>query len=131
MKRFLGVLFLMTTVILLGAGFKDVPVNHWAYEAVMKMAEIGVITGMPDGTFQGNSPMTRYQVALAFYRFLNYIEKTIAPKKEIEAAVNKVTTLEDLVSTALMKLQRNAEDISNLKSDFSKLQTEVAGLRST
>lgn len=89
MKRLLGTLLVLTTVILFGVNFKDVPVNHWAYEAVMKMAEIGVITGMPDGTFQGNSPMTRYQVALAFYRFLNYIEKTIAPKKEIEAAVIK------------------------------------------
>lgn len=49
-------------------GYRDVPPGHWAAEAVEVLSKIGVITGFPDGTFRGNDPATRYQVALALHR---------------------------------------------------------------
>ena len=50
------------------ASFPDVPENHWAYEAVAKLAGNGVIKGYPDGTFQGDRTMTRYEFASMLYR---------------------------------------------------------------
>ncbi|MDR9771011.1 S-layer homology domain-containing protein [Acetomicrobium sp.] len=38
--------------------FVDVPMNHWAYDAVSHLAAKGIIQGYPDGTYRGNQPMT-------------------------------------------------------------------------
>ena len=43
--------------------FSDVPVGHWAYDAVNKLAAEGVVDGYPDGTYGGDKLMTRYEMA--------------------------------------------------------------------
>ncbi|MCH4188421.1 MAG: S-layer homology domain-containing protein [Megasphaera sp.] len=50
------------------ASFPDVPENHWAYEAVSKLAGNGIIKGYPDGMFKGDRAMTRYEFASMLYR---------------------------------------------------------------
>jgi hypothetical protein len=40
--------------------FADVPETHWAYDAVRTLAQRGVFTGYPDGTFSGKRALTRY-----------------------------------------------------------------------
>ena len=50
--------------------FPDVPANHWAYEAVAKLAGNGIIKGYPDGTFKGDRSMTRYEFAMMLYSAL-------------------------------------------------------------
>lgn len=47
--------------------FPDVPQNHWAYEYVATLAGNGMIKGYPDGTYDGNRPMTRYEFASMLY----------------------------------------------------------------
>ena len=39
--------------------FKDVPKNHWAYEAINKGVSSDMIAGHPNGKFMPNSPITR------------------------------------------------------------------------
>lgn len=48
--------------------FPDVPQNHWAYEYVATLAGNGMIQGYPDGRFDGDRPMTRYEFAAMLYR---------------------------------------------------------------
>ena len=48
--------------------FPDVPANHWAYEYIAKLAGNGYIEGYPDGNFDGDRLMTRYEFAAMFYR---------------------------------------------------------------
>ncbi len=43
--------------------FSDVKSTDWSYQAVTKLAQEGVVTGYPDGTFQGEKPITRYEMA--------------------------------------------------------------------
>ncbi|WP_139488890.1 S-layer homology domain-containing protein [Brevibacillus dissolubilis] len=43
--------------------FRDVPKSHWAYEAIMEMAEQDVIDGYSDGTFRPNNRITRSEFA--------------------------------------------------------------------
>lgn len=43
--------------------FSDVKPTDWSYQAVTKLAQEGVVTGYPDGTFQGEKPITRYEMA--------------------------------------------------------------------
>lgn len=43
--------------------FKDVPRNHWAYEAITSMAQEGIISGYNDGTFRPDNRITRAEFA--------------------------------------------------------------------
>lgn len=43
--------------------FADVPKNHWAYDAVGKLAADGIVDGYDDGTYKGDKTMTRYEMA--------------------------------------------------------------------
>ena len=43
--------------------FSDVTPSDWAYQSVSQLAAAGVINGYPDGTFQGQKNITRYEMA--------------------------------------------------------------------
>ena len=43
--------------------FYDLPTDHWAYESVRNLAELGVLQGYPDGRFDGTRAVTRYELA--------------------------------------------------------------------
>ena len=43
--------------------FSDVAADHWAYDAIDKLADDGIVVGNPDGTYKGNKTMTRYEMA--------------------------------------------------------------------
>ena len=51
--------------------FPDVPANHWAYEAVTKLAGNDVVAGYPDGEFHGDRTMTRYEMAEVIYKAMS------------------------------------------------------------
>ncbi|WP_419086833.1 YadA-like family protein, partial [Phascolarctobacterium succinatutens] len=50
--------------------FLDVPENHWAYEYIGRLAAAGIVEGYPDGMFNGNRMMSRYEFAAMLYRAL-------------------------------------------------------------
>lgn len=50
--------------------FPDVSENHWAYEYIGRLAAAGIIEGYPDGMFNGNRMMSRYEFAAMLYRAL-------------------------------------------------------------
>lgn len=62
--------------------FPDVPENHWAYEAVSRLAGNGVIQGYEDGKYHGDRTMTRYEMAEIIYNALSKGAK--AEKKLVE-----------------------------------------------
>ena len=50
--------------------FPDVTENHWAYEYIGRLAAAGIVEGYPDGMFNGNRMMSRYEFAAMLYRAL-------------------------------------------------------------
>ena len=62
--------------------FPDIPENHWAYEAVSRLAGNGVIQGYEDGKYHGDRTMTRYEMAEIIYNALSKGAK--AEKKLVE-----------------------------------------------
>ena len=103
--------------------YSDVPTNHWAYKAVEDLTQKGLIVGMPNGTFKGNKPLTRYSFAVVVSRMLErYSELTengnFVSQKDLK-------TLEDLVSEFVTEIESISEDIKNIKSDVSELKTDV------
>ena len=58
--------------------FKDVPADHWAYQAVENLRKAGIVIGYPDGYFRGKRTLTRYEFAVALDRALKDLEAKIA-----------------------------------------------------
>jgi len=74
------------------AAFSDVPRDHWAYDAVDYLEGEGFIVGYPDGTYQGDRMLTRYEFAIVTSRiydqFLDLIDANEPPTVEIEAILD-------------------------------------------
>lgn len=62
--------------------FPDVPENHWAYEAVSRLAGNGIVEGYEDGKYHGERQMTRYEMTEIIYNALSKGAK--AEKKLVE-----------------------------------------------
>lgn len=64
------------------APFPDVPADHWAAVSVQKLKEAGIVVGYPAGGasspgrgYAGDKPVTRYELAVTLYRFVQFIER--------------------------------------------------------
>jgi hypothetical protein len=68
--------------------FKDVPPDHWAAPAVKELAAKGIMKGFPDGTFRGNQPVTRYELAVTLARFMRQVEEGL---KDLKARTPRVS----------------------------------------
>lgn len=55
----------------LSKDFPDVPANHWAYEAVSRLAGNDIVQGYEDGKYHGEWTMTRYEMAEIIYNALS------------------------------------------------------------
>lgn len=60
-------------------GFKDVPVNHWSYKAIMDLQERNIVAGYGNGIFGFGDSITRGQVARMIYLYLNPADEPNAP----------------------------------------------------
>ncbi|MER3474739.1 MAG: hypothetical protein C4335_12065 [Armatimonadota bacterium] len=68
--------------------FKDVPPDHWAVSAVKEVVAKGIMKGFPDGTFRGDQPVTRYELAVTLARFMRQVEESL---KDLKARTPKVS----------------------------------------
>ena len=60
--------------------FVDVPVDHWAYQAVVNLRKRGILVGYPDGQLRGKRTVTRYEAANGLSKFVTQVEGSI-PKR--------------------------------------------------
>jgi hypothetical protein len=56
--------------------FKDVPADHWAYQAVENRRSKGILQGYPDGAFGGKRIITRNEFAVTLDRAMKYAAPT-------------------------------------------------------
>jgi len=86
MKKLVLVLLLVFVFAIpaLANPFVDVPLTHWAYDAVQTLAAKGVVIGYPDGTFGGQRTLTRYEFAEATARLLAYVEQYGGIREDVE-----------------------------------------------
>ena len=62
---------------------KDVSPTDWSYEALRGLTErYGCISGNPDGTFQGDRPITRNEFAAGLNSCFQQIERSINSPRE-------------------------------------------------
>lgn len=104
--------------------FSDVPASHWAYEAVNSMAEKGIIQGFPDGTFKGNTNVTRYQMAMMTAQALANMGE-----RRANVAGNDLNNLEKLTVEFADELALLGVKVTSLEDDMQVLKDDVSGLK--
>lgn len=91
----LGAAFFMSTAAAQDTPFYDLPATHWAYDSVRDLAELGVLTGYPDGRFDGTRATTRYEVAVVAARLLDYVDEVAGLSGEHEGLAADAAELAD------------------------------------
>lgn len=59
----LGLMLTNTFTFAQDKDFEDVSPDHWAYEAIQKMSDAGIVSGYSDNTFRPDAPITRGEFA--------------------------------------------------------------------
>lgn len=94
----------------------DLESNEWAYKAVQGLVEkYDVLEGYPDGTFKGQKPSTRFELAAAVYDLATYFSDEIAQDRD------------DLAKLAKL-LDEFSNEIKTLQGKVDELQTKVAAI---
>jgi hypothetical protein len=62
--------------------FSDVPAEHWAYDAVNKLAQADIISGY-DGRYFGDRTMSRYEFAAILAKAMDNYDKADATNKQL------------------------------------------------
>ncbi len=92
--------------------FSDVPTDHWAYDAVAQLARDGVIEGYGDTTFQGESAITRYEMA-------QMIAKAMAKQDQANAADKAM--IDKLAAEFSDELNNLGVRVSNLEKKMDNI----------
>ncbi len=90
--------------------FKDVPKDHWAAGAVQKLRDEGVLLGYPDGTFRGSQPLTRYELAAALQRFVEFLQESEKPLSQQPPRGEELPRSRDLGQAQGTKQPGSTED---------------------
>jgi len=106
--------------------FVDVPLNHWAYDAVQSVAAKGIFIGYPDGTFGGNRAATRYEFAMATARMLAYMEQRI--DEAGFATQEDIAMLEKLVQEFADELRLLGVTVDDLKRALGEHSEAIKAL---
>ena len=127
MKKLALVLVLLFVFALpvLANPFVDVPLNHWAYDAVQSLAAKGVIVGYPDGTFGGAKSLTRYEFAEAVAKALASVEAAGY------ASADDVAVLEKLAIEFADELASLGVTVADLEAAVGANSEAIAALETT
>ena len=84
--------------------FSDVPAGHWAYGNIAKLVAAGVVDGYPDGTFQGDKLMTRYEMA-------QIVAKAMAKGANVDRLASEFADELDALGVRVSKLEKKADNV--------------------
>jgi len=98
--------------------FVDVPMNHWAYDAISQLAAKGIIQGYPDGTYRGNHPMTRYEMSMLVARALATVDMEKASKEDVEMLKKLVVEFKDELDALGVRVDALDERVAVLEENL-------------
>ena len=135
MRSFIFALTLLC-VMVVGTGayaamFKDVPPDHWAYEAVDYLQQQGIVEGYPDGEFKGNRTFTRYEMAMVIARIYSKLDEKLAafdPAKidEINSRLDKLASeFKDELAELGVRLDQLESQVSKNTDDINQLKALI------
>ena len=120
------------------AEYTDVPDNHWAAPAVARLTELGILTGYPDGSFQGQQTASRYELAVVAARLLEISEDfmtALAQEPEVQAELESApsdTARLQIITNRLSELESALGEspsptyVQSLEGRIAELESQLA-----
>lgn len=105
--------------------FPDVKDEHWAKDAVAKLAAQGLLEGYPDGTFKGDRAATRWEVAMIVARLLAKMEQahaTFATKAELDQVRKLANALKEELDALGVRVTNLEESVGRLDKRVTELE---------
>lgn len=118
MGSLMGLTVTVAGVFAVESGFGDVPMDHWASEAVANLKSSEVIVGYTDGTFRPNANISRAEVA-------------VIVNKNNQLWSNRVNALEEKLSDKIEALEKQVADLEDDEPVSTETEMYHAGLSST
>ena len=91
--------------------FSDVPMDHWAYDAVSQLAADGVIEGYGDTTFRGQQNITRYEMAQMIAKAMARTNVSGADKALIDRLAAEFADELNNLGVRVSNLEKNADKV--------------------
>ena len=123
------------------AEYPDVPEGHWAYNAIDRLSQAGIVEGLPNGNYAGNKAMTRYEFAVAIARLIERFPTTDGGGTQIPGPVGPAgpqgppgaaapgTITREEVNDLLAALRREfADELARLGVRVDAIETRVTSL---
>ena len=92
--------------------FSDVSTSDWAYQAVSDLSDQGIVEGYPDGTFKGQTNITRYEMAQIIARLM---------AKEDQYNAEQRATIDKLAAEYADELDSLGVRVSNLEKKVGNI----------
>ena len=92
--------------------FADVSTSDWAYQAVADLSDQGIVEGYPDGTFKGQTNITRYEMAQIIARLM---------AKEDQYNAEQRATIDKLAGEYADELDTLGVRVSNLEKKVGNI----------
>jgi hypothetical protein len=106
----------------------DVSPDHWAYKAVVTLVDKGYLTYFQDGSFRGDTPVDRFNLAVVVAKILN--EVAIGNKsasREDMALLRKLSTeFQDEMVALSTKINLFDERLTYLENGYKQAQDDAA-----
>jgi hypothetical protein len=103
--------------------FADVPANHWAYDAIQKAVDAGILQGF-DGQFHGKKLLNRYQVAVIVAKMLDARGKPMVAKDGKGVENIEALTIEFADELALLNVK-----VSTLEDSFVEMKNDIEKMK--
>ena len=107
--------------------FSDVPTTHWAYKAIQKAVDAGVLEGY-DGKFHGQKLINRYQMAVIVKRILDNVGSA-GGAGAAGMSSDDVKNLEAMMIEFADELALLNVKVSTLEDSFVELRGEVDSIK--
>lgn len=91
--------------------FSDVPADSWAYDAVSKLASDGVVNGYPDGSYQGQGTMTRYEMAQIVAKAMTKTDIDKADKALVDKLAAEFSEELDNLGVRVADLEKKSDNV--------------------
>jgi hypothetical protein len=106
----------------------DIRPTDWAYSAIQTLRErYGVMQGYPDGTFQGDRPLNRYEFAVVLNQILDKIKEQLETGElaQLREDLTTVKRLQAAYGEALEDLKQRMADLENRAANLEQRQFSV------
>ncbi len=104
---------------------RDVPANHWAADEVRELYESGVMVGDPNGAFRGNTPITRYEMAIALSNLIsNNNRELLEDREDLASLVNIMEQFQNELSAIDAKLSKISSELGIVYGTVGAVQEQ-------